>query len=520
MGLPIAALFIFSFPMNNIAYALPIDIVSKRTCFAPVYHLRNRESLQRTTASNERCLSLLHATNMRSLNDEKDSFRIKRRKMQTIIANILSKGIALRTYINSAVRGRLELNQKTHLPPFIQLMIVLVCYIIHLYIFTQNSLVFPIQIIPNNRGWFQSIGYDSLAGIFSLIIYFYLSFVSRQQFSSSTLLTDAKNQSSAALPPLFEDPSYESLPWTVSMYRLKAHFHPNNLNATLAAHGAFLSHELERVFLSVRRTALFLFIAYRWTGRFAQICESFLYRLAGIGVPMTIAMHRSLVVLLSHLTWVLIGTLILSRGLYPNFFGEDTEKNRERKWIWPWQKKKQYAGSAIASIGSQPVREMKSKWYTNKWNANWVWWTIGGYFVSSWLFNIADMINQIILPASVFEQAGEGVVAQLISPENNDIWASIVGYIAPCCSAPFWEELLYRGYMLPAMCLSMPFWVAIVISGFVFSAHHMSATGFIPLMVLGMAWATLYAKCGNLMVTILIHAMWNSRVFIGSWLGF
>ena len=148
--------------MNNIAFALPIDILSKSKCFAPVYQLRNKGALQRTTTSNERCLSLLRATNMRSLNDEKDSLPIKRRKIQTIMANIVSKGSALRTSVNSAVRGRLELNQKTHLPPFIQLVIVLVCYIIHLYIFTQNSLVFPFQIIPNNRGIF--FHRDSLFG--------------------------------------------------------------------------------------------------------------------------------------------------------------------------------------------------------------------------------------------------------------------------------------------------------------------------------------------------------------------
>ena len=82
-----------------------------------------------------------------------------------------------------------------------------------------------------------------------------------------------------------------------------------------------------------------------------------------------------------------------------------------------------------------------------------------------------------------------------------------------------WEEVLYRGFMLPAMFLHMSFWPSVLVSGLVFSAHHISATGAIPLAVLGWTWATIYAKSGNLLVTILIHAMWNSRVFLGSWLG-
>ena len=128
-------------------------------------------------------------------------------------------------------------------------------------------------------------------------------------------------------------------------------------------------------------------------------------------------------------------------------------------------------------------------------------------------------MNQYILPKQVFELASEGVVAQLINPENNDIWASIVGYIAPCISAPWWEEVLYRGFLLPTLCLFMNFWMAVGMSGILFSIHHLSTTGAIPLAILGITWATLYAKSGNLMVTILIHACWNSRVFLGSWFG-
>ena len=109
--------------------------------------------------------------------------------------------------------------------------------------------------------------------------------------------------------------------------------------------------------------------------------------------------------------------------------------------------------------------------------------------------------------------------APLKNPENNDLAASLVGYIAPCITAPWWEEVLYRGFLLPALTLQMKFWPAVFVSGVVFSVHHVSTTGAIPLAILGWTWAAIYAKSGNLLVTILIHAMWNSRVFLGSWLG-
>jgi len=135
------------------------------------------------------------------------------------------------------------------------------------------------------------------------------------------------------------------------------------------------------------------------------------------------------------------------------------------------------------------------------------------------IFNISNFLNQIVLPASYFEGVTEGVVSQLVHPENNDRIAGFIGYIAPCISAPWWEEILYRGFMLPALNVLLPLNTSVIISGLIFSAHHLSATGFIPLAMLGITWAYLYAKCGNLFVTIFIHALWNSRVFLGSWLG-
>ena len=107
----------------------------------------------------------------------------------------------------------------------------------------------------------------------------------------------------------------------------------------------------------------------------------------------------------------------------------------------------------------------------------------------------------------------------MINPENNDLVAMGVGAIAPCISAPWWEEVLYRGFLLPSLSLWMPINLAIPLSAVLFAAHHMSLTSMVPLTALGLVWAILYVHSGNLIVTILIHSMWNSRVFLGSLLG-
>jgi len=53
---------------------------------------------------------------------------------------------------------------------------VLMCaavYVFHLLVLTQHELVFPFQLFPNDDGRFQSIGFDSIAGMVSLFSMIY-----------------------------------------------------------------------------------------------------------------------------------------------------------------------------------------------------------------------------------------------------------------------------------------------------------------------------------------------------------
>lgn len=226
--------------------------------------------------------------------------------------------------------------------------------------------------------------------------------------------------------------------------------------------------------------------AYFMTGGLSLWWEDRFYELA-VSFPITVAMHRSLCVLFGHASWIVLGALVL-------------------RWI----------------PRPQPFfQQPKSKWFTSSYrNTQWLWWTIGGYFVSSWFFNVTDFVNSYVLPMAVLDAAAESsVVSQLVNPEGQDWLASLVGYVAPCINAPWWEELLYRGFLLPALVLQMRYPLAVLSSGILFSAHHHSLPAFLPLCVLGWTWAILYTKSKNLWTTILIHSMWNSRIFLGSWLG-
>ena len=80
--------------------------------------------------------------------------------------------------------------------------------------------------------------------------------------------------------------------------------------------------------------------------------------------------------------------------------------------------------------------------------------------------------------------------------------------------------MCYRGLIYPWLCSIVPMALATPLSGVIFAAHHGRKEVFLPLFVLGIAWAVLYLLSGNLFVPVVVHFMWNSRVFIGSFLGY
>ena len=85
-----------------------------------------------------------------------------------------------------------------------------------------------------------------------------------------------------------------------------------------------------------------------------------------------------------------------------------------------------------------------SDWFTLDTKGNWAWWVIGGYSVSVLFFRVADWLNGKIVPLSWFESSSGNIVNQMIAPEGNDLVALLIGAIAPCLSAPLWEEIFYR----------------------------------------------------------------------------
>ncbi|MFM7087618.1 MAG: lysostaphin resistance A-like protein [Cyanobium sp.] len=80
--------------------------------------------------------------------------------------------------------------------------------------------------------------------------------------------------------------------------------------------------------------------------------------------------------------------------------------------------------------------------------------------------------------------------------------------------APLFEELLFRGVLLPVLARRWGAAVAVLASALIFALAHLSLSELAPLFVLGVGLGWLRWRSGRLGASVLMHALWNALTFL------
>ena len=91
--------------------------------------------------------------------------------------------------------------------------------------------------------------------------------------------------------------------------------------------------------------------------------------------------------------------------------------------------------------------------------------------------------------------------------------AKALYFVAIVVCAPVWEELIFRGFLLPSLANYMPLGAAVAASAALFGAVHFSLQHFLPLCLLGAVLGTLLVRTRSLAACVALHALWNGWVF-------
>jgi uncharacterized protein len=158
----------------------------------------------------------------------------------------------------------------------------------------------------------------------------------------------------------------------------------------------------------------------------------------------------------------------------------------------------------------KPYAPLPEDWFRLTGKRNWVVWGLGGYFVALPLMFVVSLLNQQIWQG----QGGSNPLLQIVLEEGDPV-ALLIFFLTAAVAAPIFEEILFRGFLLPSLTRYLPVWGAIALSGLIFAMAHLSLAEVLPLATLGVVLGIVYTRSRGLLASMLLHSLWNSVTMIG-----
>ncbi|CAO2188290.1 unnamed protein product [Urochloa humidicola] len=128
------------------------------------------------------------------------------------------------------------------------------------------------------------------------------------------------------------------------------------------------------------------------------------------------------------------------------------------------------------------------------------------------LVNLLSHINISLVPMSPGPVVGVSSVEQSIVARDPVAMALYAVIVTVC--APIWEEIVFRGFLLPSLTRYMPLQWSILASAAAFALAHFNAQRVMPLIFLGVVMGGVFARSRNLLASMVLHSLWNGFVFL------
>lgn len=154
-----------------------------------------------------------------------------------------------------------------------------------------------------------------------------------------------------------------------------------------------------------------------------------------------------------------------------------------------------------------------SDWFRLRLQGNWFLWGLGGYCVALPIVVVVSLINQQLWQGS----GGSNPLLQL-ALEGKDSVALAIFFTTAAIAAPIFEEVLFRGFLLPSLTRYLPVWGSVLASSLLFAVAHLSLSEILPLSALGMVLGIVYTRSRNLLAPMFLHSLWNSGTLLSLFL--
>ena len=166
-------------------------------------------------------------------------------------------------------------------------------------------------------------------------------------------------------------------------------------------------------------------------------------------------------------------------------------------------------GIIVLYLSVKSFLPLPETWFKFKLTSNWFIWGFGGYLVAIPAVLFISLINQ-----QIWQGQGGSNPLLYLALQAQDKVALTIFFITASIAAPVFEEIMFRGFLLPSLTRYLSVSTSIMLSGLLFAIAHLSLSEVLPLATLGIILGIVYTRSRNLLAPMLLHSLWNSGTLI------
>ena len=127
------------------------------------------------------------------------------------------------------------------------------------------------------------------------------------------------------------------------------------------------------------------------------------------------------------------------------------------------------------------------------------------------------LLISLIMNSLVNNQNGSNPLLEIVL-NNNNYLSFILLFLTTTLLAPLFEEIIFRGILLPTLSRDFGIILGIIVSAFIFALAHLSLGEMPPLFVLGIGLGITRMATGSLLSSVIMHSLWNGVTFLNLFL--
>jgi len=127
------------------------------------------------------------------------------------------------------------------------------------------------------------------------------------------------------------------------------------------------------------------------------------------------------------------------------------------------------------------------------------------------------LLISLIMNSLIDNQNGSNPLLEIVL-NNNNYLSFFLLFVTTTILAPLFEEIIFRGILLPTLSRNFGVISGIIVSAFIFALAHLSLGEMPPLFVLGIGLAITRISSGSLFSSVIMHSLWNGLTFLNLFL--